>query len=366
MVDDAKTKMKGQQEMPPTKYGKYVTREIIAESKYPEITAPIARYNGCRGGGDALSAEWSCITTPLTMDQEPEVDAERDQFLLFGSSNVEDGADFQAEIELALGAKGRKLVITEPTCIYLPKGLWHGPVTFKNVKKPVAFLSWHLAPQLSTSWEAPDESDYVASILKTHGSLLDMMKRNSDEMPPDITAIHQPNIPFRHARMPMGRGIAYMLWSEDLGFPAKASWSCASGFYRDYCCLEPVHAHRRSHQVSMFLGGNPLNIEDFDVEIEASFGKEQERHTLSTPGVIHYVPGIPHIGDERRVVKKPFLHLMWVLGPEMNNYYKAAAVDKVVLSDESKGEPMITPGAMDYVPPTKMEDWVWPYPSKTE
>lgn len=35
--------------MPPTKYGKYVTREIITESKYPQITTPMARYNGCPG-----------------------------------------------------------------------------------------------------------------------------------------------------------------------------------------------------------------------------------------------------------------------------------------------------------------------------
>jgi hypothetical protein len=46
--------------MPPTKYGKYVTREIIAESKYPQITTPMAKYNGCRGGGNALTVEWSC------------------------------------------------------------------------------------------------------------------------------------------------------------------------------------------------------------------------------------------------------------------------------------------------------------------
>ena len=46
----------------------------------------------------------------------------------------------------------------------------------------------------------------------------------------------------------------------------------------------------------------------------------------------------------------------------MQDYFKAAPKDKVLLSDESKGEVMIAEGAADYVPPTKMEDWVWPYP----
>jgi hypothetical protein len=349
--------------MPHSKYGKYVTREIIAESKYPQITAPIARYDGCPGGGDGLTAEWSCITKPFSMDQEPEVDLERDQFLLFGSSNLQDGADFSAEIELPLGPKGKKQVITEPTCVYLPKGLQHGPITFKSVKKPVALLSWYLAPRYSTSWEAPDESAYVAEILKKRGSLLDMMKRDPKEMPPDITAVHPPDIPFRYARTIMGKGLAYMLWSADLGFPAKASWSYASAFNRDYCYLEPFHAHRQSHQVSMYLGGDPLDIEDFDGELDVFFGKERERHTLNTPGVVHYVPGLPHLGDERRVVNKPFIWIMWVIGPNMNHYYRAAAVDKVLLSDEMQGQVMITPGANDYVPPTPIDEWVWPYPT---
>ena len=48
----------------------------------------------------------------------------------------------------------------------------------------------------------------------------------------------------------------------------------------------------------------------------------------------------------------------------MINYYNAAPEDKVLLSDEPKGEVMIAKGAHDYVPPTKVEDWVWPYPKK--
>jgi hypothetical protein len=50
----------------------------------------------------------------------------------------------------------------------------------------------------------------------------------------------------------------------------------------------------------------------------------------------------------------------------MEHYMEAAPYDKVQLSDESKGEVMITPGAQDYVPLTKMEDWVWPYPARTK
>jgi hypothetical protein len=352
-----------------TKHGKYVTREIIAESKYPEITAPIARYSGCRGGGDALEAEWSCITKPVVMDQEPEVDPDRDEIILIGSTNVEDGADFHAEVEIALGPKGKKQVITEPFAIYLPKGYTHGPVTVKSVKGSIFVQSSRLAARYSPGWDVKDESDLVVFVMRRQAEMMAMMAnmpKPDGPMPPDVTAIHPPDIPFRYVRLTVGKGLGYMLTSSDLGWPAKTSAMYSTTFSRDYCCLEPIHAHRESHQVSMFLGGNALDIEDFGAEIECHMGKELERQTLESCGVVHYVPGIPHGGDEVRVADKPFVHMMWVIGPRMENYMAAAPYDKVQLSDESEGQVMISPGAEDYVPPTRMEDYVWPNPTETK
>ena len=119
------------------KYGKYVTRGSLPKASTRRSTTPIARYNGCRGGGGALVAEWSYITKPTVMDQEPEVDPDRDEIILIGSTNVDDGADFHAEVEIALGPKGKKQVVTQPAAIFLPKGYTHGPVTVKSVKKPI-------------------------------------------------------------------------------------------------------------------------------------------------------------------------------------------------------------------------------------
>jgi hypothetical protein len=260
-------------------------------------------------------------------------------------------------------------VITQPACIYIPKGYPHGPVTVKSVKKPIFVLNTSHAPQYSPGWEVKNESDCVSFELnKPPASMAALMSRRGNEpMPPDITAIHPPDTPFRYARFAMGRRrLGYILTSGDMGWPAKTSSMYAAGFHRGYCYLEPLHAHRESHQISMFLGSDPLNIEDFDAEIDVFLGKELERHTLNSCSVVHYVPGCPHVADERRVVNKPFIQKMWVIGPRMESYYDAAPYDKVQLSDESKGQVMITPGAHDYVPPTKMEDWVWPYPPKTE
>jgi uncharacterized RmlC-like cupin family protein len=349
-----------------TKHGKYVTREIIADSKYPEITAPVARYNGCRGGGDALEAEWSCITKPVVMDKEPEVNPDRDEIILIGSTNIMDGADFHAEVEIALGPNGKKQVITEPVCIYIPKGYKHGPVNVKSVDGSIFVLRSRLAARYSVGWDVKDEADCVSFILRKQPPFGAHPPVGGEPMPPDVTAIHPPNTPFRYIRLPMGQGLTYMFAPSDEGWPTKANSMYISHLYRDYCSVEPIHAHRESHQISMYIGGNPLDIEDFDGEIEVYMGKELERQTLDTCGIVHYVPGIPHGGDEVRMVGKPFMHMMWVIGPRMEDYYKAAPYDKVQLSDESKGQVMISPGAGDYVPPTKMEDYVWPCSSGTK
>jgi hypothetical protein len=350
--------------MPPTKYGQYVTRDIIVDSKYPQVTAPMARYNGCRGGGNALTVEWSCITKPFAMDAEPEVDTERDQLLLFASSNIEDGKDFNAEIELPMGKEKKKQIITEPTYVYIPKGLVHGPIKFKTIRKPIAFLSYFLSPEFSTGWNEPDYSKYLATQSKSKPI---MTPRPAGTKPNLLQFTHPGGTPFRYTKgmgMDGGGFSTPMGWSSHYGWPAKVSPAYMVTRNRENLLLEPVHAHRDSHQISMYLGSNPLDISDFDATIEIFMGKEREMHIIDTCAVDHYVPGIVHLGDEVRRVGKPFIHIMWVIGPYMEDYYKAAAKDKVLLSDLSKGEVMIAEGARDYVPPTKIEDWVWPYPKK--
>jgi hypothetical protein len=224
--------------VPLTKYGKYVTREIIVESKYPQITTPIARYNGCRGGGNALQdCEWSCITQPFTMDNEPELDVERDQFLLFAPGNINEPNSFEAEIELSIGEKGKKQIVTEPTYVYIPKGTKHGFVSFKKIKKPIALLSYFLSPEFSTKWVAPDESKYLASL--NIPSPFGAPPSGQKVFPHFVDAYH-PTTPFRYIAYPSFKGINYALWSSAFGWPAKVSPAYFTTYNRDYALLEPA------------------------------------------------------------------------------------------------------------------------------
>ena len=362
-----------------TKYGKYLTSEIVCSSKYPQITAPAAKYDGCRGGGEnAFFFEWSCITKPFVMDDEPEIDNDRDQFWLFYSGDHEN-PEFGAEVEVSVGEKGKKQIITEATYVWIPKGTKHSLVNFKTIRKPICFMTYFLGPEYSTSWVPADDSMYFANSKTPRKEMV--------ELPPGLKpaknlmeAYHADGRPFRNIESRMGEGMGMgagrrmefipMVMSSTLGWPAKVSpggMGGGMGGGTQHCYgaySEPIHAHRESHQINVYLGSNRLDIQEFDAEIDIFLGKEHEKHTHNSCSVNHMPPGMPHMGDEPRRVDRPYRNFMFVIGPYMSNYYEAAAKDKVQLGDPAKMEVMISPGASDYVPPTKMEDWVWPYPKK--
>jgi len=55
-------------------------------------------------------------------------------------------------------------VITEPACIYIPKGYAHGPVTVKSVNKPIFVLRSGHAARYSPGWDVKNESDCVTRL----------------------------------------------------------------------------------------------------------------------------------------------------------------------------------------------------------
>lgn len=62
------------------------------------------------------------------------------QILCFVGGDPNNIRDFGAEIEVYLGEEMEKHVITTNTAITIPPGLYHCPINFVKVDKPVVFL----------------------------------------------------------------------------------------------------------------------------------------------------------------------------------------------------------------------------------
>ena len=123
--------------MSDTKYGKHLTTDCVHMGKAGTIVSS-TRHLESFGGGN-FSLDCIHIKAPKLMIKQPH-QHEFDQYLCFFSANPDDPADFDAEIELSLGEESEKQIITRPTVAHVPAGLYHGPLNFARINKPVMFV----------------------------------------------------------------------------------------------------------------------------------------------------------------------------------------------------------------------------------
>jgi hypothetical protein len=58
-----------------------------------------------------------------------------------------------------------------------------------------------------------------------------------------------------------------------------------------------------------FLGGDPTDIRDLGAEVEITLGEEQEKHLLTTAGVVSIPAGLTHCPIDIRNITKPIVFL---------------------------------------------------------
>jgi hypothetical protein len=260
------------------------------------------------------------------MDDEPEVN-EFDQFMFFAGSNMDDLEEFQAEVELPLGKEGKKQIINGPAMVHIPGGLVHGPVNFKNIKKPIVYYSIYLSPKHSMKWD--ESTDYGKYVGKPKAEYIKSVTKNFafDETP------------FRHL---VTSTRSLNAWCSPLGLKGNLCWGY-NVVTHPGLAWEPVHYHNHVDEWIIYMGSNPLDVEEFDAETEMWWGEEREKHVLDCTCVTHMPPGQIHCSNDHRRVGKPFYEIITVTS---NDYF--AEKDKVVVSEEERGDVMITKGAIDY------------------
>lgn len=66
-----------------------------------------------------------------------------------------DMKEFEAEVEFYFGTEKEKYVISGPTIVVVPPGVFHFPLNFKEIKKPIYFLE----VSLTSKYRATDFRD---------------------------------------------------------------------------------------------------------------------------------------------------------------------------------------------------------------
>lgn len=82
-----------------------------------------------------------------------------------------------------------------------------------------------------------------------------------------------------------------------------------------FTMIKEPHTHDY-HQFLIFAGGNPLDVTEFDAEIEFFLGEEGEKHIIDSPTLVHIPPGLPHGPLKYVRIDKPIEFLDIFLAPE--------------------------------------------------
>lgn len=288
-----------------TKYRGFFSEEIIEKSPYPGVTSPAVRYKGDKGGDD-LHFDWNCVTQPMTVENVP-FRPDRDQFIFFAGSNLDNLQEFGAKVRLCLGPEKTEQVITEPKLVYIPGGLTYGPLTFAEVKTPIVWMNFFIAPPFSRQWTGGTYDEYLI----TPNFVSEIFHTRTNVMGNPLSEQKWPKQQMVVLGDSMGpEGANFCLFYYAVAAP--------------YYMMEPPHAHVRDMWL-INVGGNALDVEEFDGEVNMWWGEESEKIIMDSTSVAHIPPGLLHRGLFFDQVRKPFVHI---------HTYTAKGPEKDVVVDE--------------------------------
>jgi hypothetical protein len=270
------------------KYQKYLIKAPIQPAKKgPPV--PSLRFSAVEHG---VSANWSLVPVfqPRIMHDIP-IKHDFSQFLCFLGSNPADISDLGAEIDISLGEEGEIHTVNTPTVVHVTPDLVHCPINIKKVEKPIFHFDMFFAPEYIYS-----EVDQTVAKTPLDGH------KYSQYIFPAPMALTRPDPP----------APAMRFWGPDCGEAATITLTPVSQPWLMEC--QP-HKHD-FHQFLCFVGSDPYNIADFDAEIEVWLGEEGEKHTITSPTILHYPPGMVHNPVNYKKVGKPVFQFDIFFAPE--------------------------------------------------
>ncbi|NLV49835.1 MAG: hypothetical protein GXY20_03975 [Clostridiales bacterium] len=129
--------------------------------------SPQMYFRGNEIPGAKYNVGWQVFKAPIHwLEQEPHFHRE-EEYLVFLSANLYEPTEFDAEIELWMGEdveNMEKHIITKPSIVRIPASMWHCPLDFIRVDKPILFQAVYLAGTCGRVTRHIDENGNVQYI----------------------------------------------------------------------------------------------------------------------------------------------------------------------------------------------------------
>ncbi len=267
------------------KYDKYFIKDAVRETAKKEW------------GGETMSAKGHDDIIPADARAFPAVTAVRkpymfheqthkhmftEYFFYFGS-NPMDMHDFDADVEFTFGPEHEKHVINLPTIVVAAPGVYHCPLKFARIGKPIYVIEMFMTKGYSGVDLGEDlneirtaEPNYNRYVIR------DVIKDNKWG----------------------GEGINLSAVPEHI-IPAGAKISMAlTAVRKPYMFHGTTHKHPFT-EFFYFFGSNPMDMKEFDAEVEFTMGAEREKHVITGPTVVIVPPGVYHCPLNFAKIDKP-------------------------------------------------------------
>jgi hypothetical protein len=266
-----------------SKYGKYIFTKVVKENKWGgEGIGLSAVPKGVIPDNARLSLGISAVRTPYLFHEPTHKHIFTEYFYFFGS-NPMDLNEFDADVEYSFGAERKKHVISSPSIVVAAPGVYHCPLNYARVGKPFYCL------------EAFTTSKYSGVDLGEDLNEIRMEEPNYNRF--FIRGVVRDN-------KWGGEGISLTTVPEYL-VPAGARLSLAVSVVRKpYMFHDVTHKHR-FWEFFFFFGSNPMDLNEFDADVELTFGEELEKHVISSPSIVVLPPGVYHCPLNYARVGKP-------------------------------------------------------------
>ncbi len=229
-----------------------------------------------------------------------------EEVLAFFGSDNDKPRDLCGELEIWLD--GEKHTVTKTSLIFIPKGMKHGPMTFRKIDKPIFHFSIGGTNKYTGNSPAATKESKKAT-KKTDKLIVDFMQ------PPKVEAPWSPNPP--PAEAAKGKGGRILFLDNDIipdGFYTECVWILPfkgpmpkmtdEMLQKARAAVKP-HKHDFD-EVLCFFSANPKDFHNLDSEIELWLGGEKQMITKST---MTYIPaGVEHCPLVFHRIGSPLIH----------------------------------------------------------
>lgn len=269
------------------KYEKYILKDVIKETMKKEWGGEVisaGREHADIIPPDAYAIPAITVVRKPYMFHEPVHKHIFTEYFFFFGSNPWDMHDFDARVEYTFGPEREEHVINSPTIVIAAPGVYHCPLNYAKVGRPFYCLEMFM----TTGYSGIDLGEDLKEI-----------------------RVPEPN----YNRYFIKDIIKSNKWGgEGLGLTAVPEHIIPAGcrIHMELTVVrKPYMFHATTHKhnftsFTYFFGSNPMDMKEFDAEIELSLGEEKEKHIINNPAVVVIPPGLYHCPVDYTKVDKPF------------------------------------------------------------